>query len=123
MGIDSYIKLVDDVLETQSNAQVALVKARTAALSPEQEAELALAKAQLEETLELSKEVQEAVEDGYGYDNLFYEDDLRELALQLRLNGGRVLEIALNFRRIGDSRFDLSSTKQVTFIFNLLLNI
>ncbi len=94
-----------------------------AALSPEQEAELALAKAQLEETLELSKEVQEAVEDGYGYDNLFYEDDLRELALQLRLNGGRVLEIALNFRRIGDSRFDLSSTKQVTFIFNLLLNI
>jgi hypothetical protein len=93
MGIDSYIKLVDDVLETQSNAQVALVKARTAALSPEQEAELALAKAQLEETLELSKEVQEAVEDGYGYDNLFYEDDLRELALQLRANASNAAQL------------------------------
>lgn len=99
MGIDSYIQLVDEVLATQADALLALKKARTANLSLEQQAELVVAKAQLEETLEISKEVQEAVENGYGYDSCFYEDDLRELAQQLRLKGGRVLEIALNLQK------------------------
>lgn len=99
MGVDNYIQLVDEVLVTQADVLLVLKNVVTANLSPEQQAELIVAKAQLEETLEISKEVQEAVESGYGYDGYFYEDDLRELVFQLRLKGGRVLEIVLDLQK------------------------